>query len=148
MTHQELWLAFCKENNIPSDTKYEAWQFGGAPNELAELVKNGIKTATCSAYDLYIYDKEEFPKVGDYSVILNGNDEAICIIKTTKLYKEVFRNVSESHAYKEGERDRSLSAWKDIHIEFFTNEYKDYPIEFTMDSNVLCEEFEVVYIGK
>ena len=33
---------------------YESWSFGGASDELAALVKNGEKTATCSAYDLYL----------------------------------------------------------------------------------------------
>lgn len=40
-----------------------------------------IKTATCSAYDLYHAEGEPIPKVGDYSIILNSDGEAVCIIK-------------------------------------------------------------------
>ena len=47
MTAEELW-----ERSGLSGT-YEAWAFGEASDKLAELVVQGIKTATCSAYDLY-----------------------------------------------------------------------------------------------
>ena len=35
---------------------YQAWQFGGAPDQLAELVLQGKKRGTSSAYDLYALD--------------------------------------------------------------------------------------------
>lgn len=61
-----------------------------------------IKTATCSAYDLYHAEGEPIPKVGDYSIILNSDGEAVCIIKTTTVYVTEFNKVSSEHAYKEG----------------------------------------------
>ena len=47
MTAEELWKSSGLEGT------YEAWAFGEAPDKLADLVVRGIKTATCSAYDLY-----------------------------------------------------------------------------------------------
>ena len=47
MTAEELW----EKSGLSGD--HEAWAFGEAPDKLAELVIQGIKTATCSAYDLY-----------------------------------------------------------------------------------------------
>ncbi|MBR3544432.1 MAG: ASCH domain-containing protein, partial [Oscillospiraceae bacterium] len=41
---------------------YEAWSFAEAPDKLAELVVRGIKTATCSAYDLYRINGEPVPR--------------------------------------------------------------------------------------
>ena len=79
MTTEELW-----EKSGFTGT-YEAWSFGEAPDKLADLVLQGIKTATCSAYDLYLIDNEPLPKTGDFNVILNSNDEAVCIIKTLKV---------------------------------------------------------------
>ena len=55
---------------------WEAWSFGEAPDKLAELVVQGIKTATCSAYDLYQIDHEPLPQAGDYSIILDSGEEA------------------------------------------------------------------------
>ncbi len=124
---------------------YEAWAFSEAPDKLASLVIKGIKTATCSAYDLYINNDVPLPKVGDYSVILNSQEEAVCIIKTTKIYVTEFNQVSKEHAFKEGEGDMSLEYWRDVHINFLTDELTSINKKFNEHSKVVCEEFEVVY---
>ena len=139
MTPEELW-----ERSGLAGT-YEAWSFGEAPDKLADLVLQGIKTATCSAYDLYQINNEPLPKAGDYSVILNSSEEAVCIIKTIKVYVTEFKNVSEEHAFKEGEGDRSLEYWRMVHESFLNNELASVNKEFDESTKVVCEEFEVVY---
>lgn len=118
MTAEEMWDAFMK-TSCPEEKEYEAWAFDGAPDELAALVLQGEKTATSSAYELYVQTKEPLPKAGGYSVILNTKGEAVCIIRTTKVYVVPFYLVSETHAYKEGEGDKSLAHWKQVHEAFF-----------------------------
>ena len=140
MTPEELW-----ERSGLAGT-YEAWSFGEAPDKLADLVLQGIKTATCSAYDLYQINTEPLPQAGDYSVILNSSEEAVCIIKTIKVYVTEFKNVSEEHAFKEGEGDRSLEYWRKVHESFLTNELASVHKSFENNTKVVCEEFEVVYI--
>ena len=139
MTAEELW----KKSGLSGD--HEAWAFGEAPDKLAELVVQGIKTATCSAYDLYQMNNEPLPKAGDYSIILDSREEAVCIIKTRKVYVTEFRKVSEEHAFKEGEGDRSLEYWRMVHINFLTNELAAVQKTFDENTKVVCEEFEVVY---
>ena len=139
MTPEELW-----ERSGLAGT-YEAWFFGEAPDKLADLVLQGIKTATCSAYDLYQINNEPLPQAGDYSVILNSSEEAVCIIKTIKVYVTEFKNVSEEHAFKEGEGDRSLEYWRKVHESFLTNELATVHKGFDENTKVVCEEFEVVY---
>ena len=139
MTAEELW----RKSGFTGT--YEAWSFGEAPDELAELVVQEIKTATCSAYDLYQAEGEPIPKVGDYSIILNSDGEAVCIIKTTMVYVTEFNKVSSEHAYKEGEGDRSLDYWREVHINFLTNELASVHRSFDENTKVVCEEFEVVY---
>lgn len=145
MTAEEMWEKFSKENSIQNE-KYEAWQYGDTPDLLAELTLQGIKTATCSAYYWYEVEGEELPKEGEYSVILNSRDEAVCVTKTAKVYIEQFKNISPNHAYKEGEGDRSLEYWRRIHRDFFTKELAEAGIEFSEEMKVVCEEFEVVYV--
>lgn len=125
--------------------KYEAWAFGGDPDGLADLVKKGIKTATCSAYIWYENGDESLPVEGEYSVILDSKNEAVCIIQTTKVYVESYKNVSEEHAYKEGEGDRSLAEWRRIHQDFFSKELKQINRSFDENMKIVCEEFQVVY---
>ena len=144
MTEQELWEAFCKSRNI-TETEYEAWAFGEAPDELLELVLQGVKTATSSAFDLYELEGESVPQAGEYSVLLDSCGNAVCVIQTTKVYVERFDKVSEEHAYKEGEGDRSLDYWREVHENFFTNCLKEVGLAFDGNRKVVCEEFEVVY---
>ena len=125
---------------------YEAWAFGDAPDELAELVCNRIKTGTASAYPLYEVEEEPLPAVGEYSVILDSREDAVCIIRTSKVTVVPFLEVSAEHAYKEGEGDRSLEYWREVHREFFTKDMMETAgLVFTEDMPVVCEEFEVVY---
>ena len=139
MTAEELW----KQSGLTGN--YEAWSFGEAPDKLADLVIQGIKTATCSAYDLYQINDEPLPQAGDYSVILNSGEEAVCIIKTLKVYVTDFNKVSEEHAFKEGEGDRSLEYWRQVHVNFLANELASVQKTFNENTKVVCEEFEVVY---
>ena len=64
MTEKEMWKAFCKESGNDTDN-YEAWAFGDDADRLASLVLEGKKRATASVYELYAYDNEELPEVGD-----------------------------------------------------------------------------------
>lgn len=82
--------------------------------------------------------------MGDHSIILDSGDNAICIIRTSKVYITTFDSVTEEHAYKEGEGDRSLSYWRKVHREFFTNELKEINRQFDEKMELVCEEFEVV----
>ena len=138
MTAEELW----EKSGLKG--KYEVWAFGGAPDELAELTKNGIKTATCSALCFYESEEEPMPKPGDLSIVLDSKGEAVCIIRTTKVYVLPFDQVSEEHAFKEGEGDRSLEYWRKVHKEFFSSELKSIGQDFDEKMDVVCEEFDQV----
>ena len=143
MNAAEMWERFCEKSGIKADC--DDWAFGGAPDALAELVLNGIKTATASAYPLYEQEQEPLSKAGDYSVILNTKGEAVCIIRTTKVYVVPFREVSADHAFREGEDDRRLESWREVHRDFFTREMNAGGLTFDEDMPVVCEEFMRVY---
>lgn len=143
MTAGEMWAAFADPNEITDG--YEAWAFGSAPDELATLVLAGTKTATASAFPLYEVDGEPLPRVGEYSVILDSAEQAVCIIRTNKVYVESFQNISREHAFKEGEGDRSLEYWRAVHRECFSTWLAEAGLSFNEDMLVVCEEFEVVY---
>lgn len=149
MTAQELWQQYCSQEESVKTEPFEIWAFGAEPDVLADLVKRGIKTATASMFDLYALDSSEpMPKAGDYSVIIDSNGEAVCVIQTTKVYSVPFTQVTPAHAYLEGEGDRSLSYWRMVHWDFFTKEAREYGIDFSENSKVLCEEFEVRYCNR
>jgi len=140
----EMWNLFTKKGKMEGEN-YEAWAFGEDPDGLAKLVLLGIKTGTASAWPIYEMKMEPFPREGGYSVILNEDGEAVCVIQTTKVYVVPFDQVTEEHARKEGEGDKSLEYWREIHRNFFTKELKEAGLNFNEEMKVVCEEFEVVY---
>ena len=140
MTAEEMW----KLSGLTGT--YEAWPFGGAPDKLADLVIRGIKTATCSALILYEAENEKVPEAGDYSVILDSEGNAVCIIQTTLAYIAAYKDVTSDHAFKEGEGDRSLEYWRAVHEEFFTEELSSIGQSFGEDLQLVCEEFKVVFL--
>ncbi|KFN90633.1 ASCH domain-containing protein [Tetragenococcus muriaticus] len=144
---QKYWQKFAQEKKIYT-TKYTAWSFGYSKqiaDELAELVVKGDKTATTSAFDLY-EENEEKPRVGEYNIILDGDQQPVCITKTEFVEVIPFYLVSAEHAYHEGEGDRSLKYWREIHEDFFRREYTKTDKKFTTDTPCLCEVFKVVYV--
>lgn len=145
MTAEKMWRRFCADNKLDPGTPYEAWAFGGDPDGLARLVLEGKKTATASAYELYAAEGEPMPKAGDYSVILNAADEAVCVIRTTMVYAAAFFLVDADHAAREGEGDGSLAYWREVHRDFFTAELAAAGRTFSEEMPVLCERFELVY---
>ena len=145
MTAEQMWEAFTAANQIEAD--YEAWAFGDDPDELARLVLEGTKTATASAYPFYELEEEELPKEGQYSVILNSREEAVCIIRTEKVFIVPFSDVDKRQAWKEGEGDRTLAYWRRIHERFFSEELKVVGLTFDPGMKVVCEEFEMVFCG-
>lgn len=144
MTDKELWKDFIAKKNI-DNCKYEAWSFGVDADLLANLVAIGEKTATASAYPLYEIENEPLPKVGEYNVILDSKGEAICIIRTTRVYAVPFNEITAEHAYKEGEGDKSLDSWRKAHKKFFEDCLGEVGLQFTSDMKVVCEEFEIVH---
>ncbi|MFH0373685.1 ASCH domain-containing protein [Streptococcus sp. A22] len=144
MIPTQLWQEYLTVNP-QAGPEPEAWAFGAVPDELADLVARGIKTATSSAYPLYELEGEEIPQTGGYDIILDSQGNAVCIIKTTKVYVTPFSQVSEEHAWREGEGDRSLSYWRQVHEELFTIWLEEVGLTFTEDMLVVCEEFELVY---
>ena len=148
MTGLEMWQRFCQNNNIDENTPHDQWKFcGGGPfaDELANLALQGIKTATASAKIAFENEHEPIPVAGSYSVILFDNEEAACIIQDVKVSIVTFDQVSEEHAYKEGEDDRSLEKWREVHKRAFTPDYTAAGLPFDEQGECVLEEFIVVY---
>ena len=144
MTPTQMWQEYKKINPTIGDD-FEAWAFGVEPDQLADLALKGEKTATASAYDLYQIDGEPIPQAGTFDVILDGQGQAVCIIKVTKVTVVPFNQVSAEHAFKEGEGDKSLAYWRQVHEEFFTEWIAEAGLSFSEETGVVLEEFCKVY---
>lgn len=146
LTIQEFW-ARCKESvvGLPHNLP-EAWAFGATPEQadhLLELVLSGTKTATSSPLWDYECAGEYPPAEGDYSIILDGKGEPRALLKTIAVSVVPFHLVTKEHAYAEGERERTLASWREIH-EWFWREHSENPRGYEPTMPVVCERFRVV----
>lgn len=139
---QEYWNEYWKNQNQPQSVS--AWQFGVDPDYLAQLVIDGIKTATCSGYIFYGLENEPLPTTEDYSIILNSDDKPVAIIKTVEVTLTPMNEVTEEFAIAEGEGDRTYKYWWEAHEKFFRNELNAIGRDFSEDMLLVCESFKVV----
>ena len=144
MTPKEMWMAYKKINPEIGD-EIDAWAFGVSADDLANLVVRSEKTATASAYELYKLENEPLPQAGTFDIILDSQDRAVCIIEITKVSVLPFNQVSADHAFKEGEGDKSLAYWQQVHQEFFMKCLEEAGLEFSSETGVVLEEFRKVY---
>lgn len=144
----EMWERFIESSPEYSETKYRAWYFCDnerCANELAALVSIGIKRATTSLMLWYENGNEVMPEVNDVNIVTDWNGVAQCIIKTKKVLVLPFKNVYCEMAFTEGEGDKSLDYWKKAHVSFFERELENEKIKFSGDTEVVFEEFEMIF---
>ena len=128
------------------DARYTSWAFGdeNAPDlqtKLGRLVRDGPKRATAGVLAEYEGEGEALPLAGDYSVILDGEGDPLCIICTTDVELRPFGKVDAEFAWTEGEGDRTLSWWKEAHTRFFDRN----GVAVTDDTVMVLERFDLVW---
>lgn len=128
----------------------EAWAFGATSTQadgLLALVLAGAKTATASSLWDFEHTGEPLPEAGLLNIILDGRGIPRALLETTAVAVIPFDEVSEEHAFKEGEGDRSLSSWREVH-ERFWREHSENPRGFEPDMPVVCEELRLLHSEK
>ncbi len=140
---QQFWDDFCKTNNLVGKQYKEAFQFGASADWLAKLVVEGKKTATTSGYIFYELENETLPKVGEYNIVLSGQEEPVAVIQIESVEVVPMNEVTEEYALAEGEGDYQF--WWEAHEKFFRGLLNEYNREFSSDMLVVCERFKNVY---
>jgi len=149
-TVAEFWAACRDAHPELPDVAPEVWAFGATPEHadgLLALVTAGIKTGTASSLWEYEDTGDPLPEVGMLNVILDGEGIPRALIETTSIEIVPFGEVTEEHAHSEGEGDRTLAAWREIHERYWTN-YSDSPRGYEPDMPVVCERFRLVHVDE
>lgn len=124
-----------------------AWAFGATPqqaDDLLALVLAGTKSATAGALWDYETCREPLPEVGGLAIVLDSHGIPHALIVTTSVSVAPFDEVDAEHAYLEGEGDRSLGYWREVHREFFTV-HAEHDKGFSEDMPVVLERFRLLY---
>jgi uncharacterized protein YhfF len=138
---EEFWRRFVAATGI--DGPYAAWGFGSSremATNLGLLVRDGPKRATASRVSDYGPDEPK-PAAGELSVILDGDGEPLCVIRTTAVEVRAFGDVDAEFAWTEGEGDRSLAYWRETHIRFF----EAYGTPVDEATPVVLQRFELLW---
>jgi len=128
--------------------QYVAEGWGDSPrlaDELGTLIVTGAKTATCSALWEYEAEGSALPEAGSKTIVLDGQDDPLCIVETTEVVVRPYDEVDAKFAYEEGEGDRSLEYWRDAHWRFFSRTLPTIGKEPSVDMPLVCERFRVIY---
>jgi uncharacterized protein YhfF len=145
----QYWKAFLAKNpQMGSDTPFQVWYFGNSKEmarELAQLVISGRKIATASLATTNEIEPHNAPVDNGCSVVTDFEGMPMCVIQTTEIRHLPFKKVDAKFAFDEGEGDRSLEYWRDVHWEYFSREAAKFESEFNENSIVCCERFRLLF---
>ena len=144
---KELWENFKLQNSTLPDN-YDLMTFGDTQdkaNQSAALVLEGLKTAKTALLLDYQRKEKAVPKEGSYSMILDGNNQAIGIVQVLQVSIVPFEEVTKEVAYEEGEGDRTLEGWRELYRGYFQEQCKKEHWHFSTKIEVVCIQFELVY---
>lgn len=114
-------------------------------NECADLVLAGIKQATSPSLWWFESNNEPLPCEGDLNIVTNWQGEALCIIETVAVKITPYNEISEQYANLEGEGDKSLKYWQQVHWDYYHRELAGTKFKPSPDMPIVCEQFKVVF---
>ncbi|MEV7692010.1 ASCH domain-containing protein [Microbacterium sp. NPDC089189] len=144
----DFWNTCRREHPHLAEAVPSAWAFGATPahaDGLLSLVLSGIKTGTASSLWDYEHADEPLPQAGEFSIILDGAGEPRAVIETTAIEIVPFDRVDAAHAHAEGEGDRTLAHWCEVH-ERYWRAHSENPRGYAADMPVVCERFRLVWV--
>jgi uncharacterized protein YhfF len=127
---------------------YEAFHFDdneASANALVALVLAGTKRATAGLLWSHEVENKPLPVVGALSVVTDWHGTPRCVIETTEVEVVAFDGVTDRFAAREGEGDKTLGYWRDVHWRSFARECQRIGREPDLRMPVVCEQFRVIY---
>jgi uncharacterized protein YhfF len=131
----------------PPTRALDAFYFGNTPElaaKLAHLVLKGDKRGTTGWNAPDDPNPQTIPEVGVVSIVTDGFGYPVCAIRSEKVEHLRFGDVNASHAWVEGEGDRTLEDWREGHLRYFHHEAAALGAEFSEDCIVYFEHFRVI----
>lgn len=146
---QEFWCGFCASDpGVDPMAPYQVWHFGNNPelaDRLCALVLEGTKTGTAALVWEAEADRDTAPVADGYSVVTDFAGAPRCVIRTTEIRVLEFDEVDAGFAFDEGEGDRSLDHWRQVHWDYFTKRCVELGKIADLKMPVICERFELLF---
>jgi uncharacterized protein YhfF len=127
----------------------DVFYFGNTPAlaaKLAHLVVKGKKRGTTGWVAAAEREGVTIPEAGLVAIVTDGFGYAQCAIRSERVEHLRFGDVDASHAWAEGEGDRTLDSWRCGHLRYFQDEAVRLGLSFSEDSIVFFEHFQVLAV--
>lgn len=147
MTSSEFWqktkaaLKLQDDESFAGELGFEARGFAGTEKIAALLAEK--KRAAFSTYAVYAIDNEILPVSGEFYIVKNADEEAVCAIQIQRVEILPFNEVPWSLAALEGE-DENLQEWRERTREILEEESEIIGYEFREDIKLVFMEFKIV----
>lgn len=140
-------------NSLAPDSPYRQYRWiaerwGDSPalaDELGGLIAAGQKTASCTTWWEFAAEGCAVPALDLLTVVLDGQDQPLCIVETYQIEVKAFNAVDAEFASAEGEGDRSYEYWRDAHWTYFSRSLKALSRTPTEDMRLVCERYRTIY---
>lgn len=147
MTSSEFWqktkaaLKLQDDESFAGELGFEARGFAGTEKIAALLAEK--KRAAFSTYAVYAIDNEILPVSGEFYIVKNADEEAVCAIQIQRVEILPFNEVPWTLAALEGE-DENLQEWRERTREILEEESEIIGYEFREDIKLVFMEFKIV----
>ena len=150
-TFWQSYLSTLSEEDRKNAPTYAVDQFANTPEaatKVGKLVRDGVKTTTSSLLWGLEHIGEPPPKVGNIELIMDGNNEPLCIIELTEVEIKPFNSVDEQFAFEYGEGDRTLAFWLSDSWDFHSRWCIEIGREASETMPIVFQRFRVLYPPK
>src|SRR6185436_17468949 len=147
----QSYLSTLSEEDRKNAPTYAVDQFANTPQaatKVGKLVRDGVKTTTSSLLWGPEHIGEPLPKVGNIELIMDGNNEPLCIIELTEVEIKPFNSVDEQFAFEYGEGDRTLAFWLSDNWDFHSRWCLEIGCEPSETMPIVFQRFRVLYPQK
>ena len=143
---KRMWKNYISQYPEEKKSNYSAWHYGKdekTANVWADRVKNGEITAVSYCMASFAHEHFQIPNAGEHSIILNWQNQPVCIIRTKGTSICAFHEVDDQMARKEGFLGQIQ--WKAANRKIFSKICESLNQKFSEEQATLFEHFEVVY---
>ncbi|KEJ89411.1 ASCH domain-containing protein [Sulfitobacter donghicola] len=126
---------------IDANPEAETFRFGDSAElcaEILNLVRSGVKTATCDAASAYGQGGDAWPEVGRRDVALNWDGTPAVMVETVAVFTRRFNEMDAAFVKEQGEF-RDLEHWRNGYKAYFQRNGG-----FSEDMKLMCERFKVI----
>ena len=133
----------------PRTRDLDVFYFGDGPElaaQLAHLVMKGVKRGTAGWLEACEREGYLIPTAGLVSIVTDRFGHALCAIQGDRVERLRFGDVDASHAWIEGEGDRTLEDCRAGHLDYFHREAARLGLTFTEDAIIFFQHFRVLAV--